>query len=161
MSKVMKEDGTKRLINQILASLRVGKIAIMDKALNINSSNPVENKIITASINGLNNTLNTKAEIVKIKLENTTVSSHDFCTWQKNLGEFGDFVIIGFEVGSGGTYTASPRFYDSTTNRVYPNAYINFKSQYLNQVTVYGYNETDSSQTLNGWLYLARIIEEV
>lgn len=52
---VMKEDGTRRLIQQILASLRVGKIAIMDKVLNINSSNPVENKVITQAINGINN----------------------------------------------------------------------------------------------------------
>ncbi len=52
---VMKENGTKRLIDQILASLKVGKIAIMDKVLNINSSNPVENKVITQAINGLSN----------------------------------------------------------------------------------------------------------
>lgn len=52
---VMKEDGTRRLIQQILASLKVGKIAIMDKVLNINSSNPVENKVITQAINGINN----------------------------------------------------------------------------------------------------------
>ena len=50
---VMKEDGTRRLIQQILASLKVGKIAIMDKVLNINSSNPVENKVITQAINDL------------------------------------------------------------------------------------------------------------
>lgn len=54
---VMKEDGTKRLIDQILASLKVGKIAIMDKVLNINSSNPVENKVITQAINGINSRL--------------------------------------------------------------------------------------------------------
>lgn len=52
--KVLKEDGTKRLIDQILASLRVGKIAVMDKMLNINSSNPVENKVITQAINTTN-----------------------------------------------------------------------------------------------------------
>lgn len=50
---VMKENGTKRLIDQILASLKVGKIAIMDKALNINSKNPVENGVITQAINGI------------------------------------------------------------------------------------------------------------
>jgi hypothetical protein len=52
---VLKDDGTKRLIDQILASLKVGKYAIMDKALNINSKNPVENKVITQAINGLSN----------------------------------------------------------------------------------------------------------
>ena len=52
---VMKEDGTRRLIQQILASLKVGKIAIMDKVLNINSKNPVENGVITQAINGVNN----------------------------------------------------------------------------------------------------------
>lgn len=52
---VMKEDGTKRLIDQILASLKIGKYAIMDKVLNINSKNPVENGVITQAINGINN----------------------------------------------------------------------------------------------------------
>lgn len=51
---VMKENGTKRLIDQILASLKVGKYAIMDKALNINSKNPVENKVITQAIHNAN-----------------------------------------------------------------------------------------------------------
>lgn len=61
---VMKENGTKRLIDQILASLRVGKIAIMDKALNINSSNPVENKVITQAINGINTNVSNLTERV-------------------------------------------------------------------------------------------------
>ena len=56
---VLKDDGTKRLIDQILASLKVGKYAIMDKVLNINSKNPVENGVITQAINGLNNRIET------------------------------------------------------------------------------------------------------
>ena len=61
---VMKENGTKRLIAQILASLKVGKIAIMDKALNINSSNPVENKVITQAFNTTNSAVATLSEKV-------------------------------------------------------------------------------------------------
>lgn len=50
---VMKDNGTKRLIDQILSAMAVGKIAKMDKQLDINSVNPVENKAITQAINGL------------------------------------------------------------------------------------------------------------
>jgi hypothetical protein len=65
---VLKDDGTKRLIDQILASLKIGKYAIMDKVLNINSKNPVENGVITQAINGVNNRIDDeclKGEIVR------------------------------------------------------------------------------------------------
>lgn len=51
---VMKEDGTKRLIDQILASLKVGKIAIMDTVLSNTSNNPVQNKVIKQAIDNVN-----------------------------------------------------------------------------------------------------------
>ena len=51
---VMKEDGTRRLIQQILASLKVGKIAIMDTVLSNTSNNPVQNKVIKQAIDGTN-----------------------------------------------------------------------------------------------------------
>ena len=72
---VLKEDGTKRLIQQILASLKVGKIAIMDKALNINSKNPVENGVITQAINGLNNKIDAIIDDEN-ESESTTFSSN-------------------------------------------------------------------------------------
>lgn len=75
---VLKDDGTKRLIAQILASLKVGKYAIMDKVLNINSKNPVENGVITQAINGLNNKID---DIIDDSQEaetseTTTISAH-------------------------------------------------------------------------------------
>lgn len=51
---VLKEDGTRRLIQQILASLKVGKIAIMDTVLSNTSNNPVQNKVIKQAIDGAN-----------------------------------------------------------------------------------------------------------
>ena len=51
---VLKEDGTRRLIQQILASLRVGKIAIMDTVLSNTSKNPVQNKVIKQAIDNVN-----------------------------------------------------------------------------------------------------------
>ena len=78
---VMKEDGTRRLIQQILASLKIGKYAIMDKVLNINSKNPVENGVITQAINGINNALETKSEIVKVRLEAKSVEAGKTCYW--------------------------------------------------------------------------------
>lgn len=65
---VLKENGTKRLIDQILSAMAVGKIAKMDKQLNINSVNPVENGVITQAINGVNNRIDNeclKGEIVR------------------------------------------------------------------------------------------------
>lgn len=50
---VMKENGTKRLIDQILASLKVGKIAIMDTVLSNTSNNPVQNKVIKQAIDNV------------------------------------------------------------------------------------------------------------
>jgi hypothetical protein len=80
---VMKENATKRLIDQILASLRVGKIAIMDKALNINSSNPVENKVITQAINGLSNS---RPQVIADRGSSYAVLDNvKFITYQKNV----------------------------------------------------------------------------
>ena len=77
---VMKEDGTRRLIQQILASLKVGKIAIMDKALNINSKNPVENGVITQAINGINNRLDGVEDQLFKKHRVTLMNSLDIDT---------------------------------------------------------------------------------
>lgn len=52
---VAKETAIERLIQHVKDAMAVGKIAEMDKQLNINSRNPVENKVITESINGINN----------------------------------------------------------------------------------------------------------
>jgi hypothetical protein len=80
---VMKEDGTKRLIDQILASLKVGKIAIMDKALNINSKNPVENGVITQAINGL---IKTRPQVIAERGSSYAVLGNvKFITYQKNV----------------------------------------------------------------------------
>lgn len=80
---VMKEDGTRRLIQQILASLRVGKIAIMDKALNINSKNPVENGVITQAINGL---IKTRPQVIAERGSSYAVLDNvKFITYQKNV----------------------------------------------------------------------------
>jgi hypothetical protein len=80
---VMKENATKRLIDQILASLRVGKIAIMDKALNINSSNPVENKVITQAINGLSNS---RPQVIADRGSSYAVLDNvKFITYKKNV----------------------------------------------------------------------------
>lgn len=80
---VMKEDGTRRLIQQILASLKVGKIAIMDKALNINSSNPVENKVITQAINGLTET---RPQVIAERGSSYAVLDNvKFITYKKNV----------------------------------------------------------------------------
>ena len=155
---VMKENATKRLIDQILASLRVGKIAIMDKALNINSKNPVENGVITQAINGINNALGTKSEIIKVRLEEKSVEADETCYWTKNLGR-GEFVIVGFEVGADGVYESSARLIHDDS--VYPNARFVFKSELLNNVQIEGYNNRGTTATLSGWLYLARVIEEV
>ena len=157
---VMKEDGTKRLIDQILASLKIGKYAIMDKVLNINSKNPVENGVITQAINGINNALETKSEIVKVRLEAKSVEAGKTCYWEKSIGR-GEFVIVGFEVGVGaeGVYEASARLIHDGS--VYPNARFVFKSELLNNVQIEGYNNRGTTTTLSGWLYLARVIEEV
>lgn len=80
---VMKEDGTRRLINQILASLKIGKYAIMDKALNINSKNPVENKVITQAINGL---IETRPQVIAERGSSYAVLDNvKFITYQKNV----------------------------------------------------------------------------
>ena len=76
---VMKDNGTKRLIEQILSAMAIGKIAKMDKQLDINSVNPVENKVIAQAINGVNNRIDNvclKGEIVRKTLSTPTSGTY-------------------------------------------------------------------------------------
>lgn len=104
--KVLKEDGTKRLIDQILASLRVGKYAIMDKVLNINSKNPVENGVITQAINGINNRIdiidNNTIKFDDVLIFTNTATVNEGATHSFNFSYgltdngYNDFVVLEF-----------------------------------------------------------------
>lgn len=104
---VMKENGTKRLIEQILSAMAVGKIAKMDKQLDINSVNPVENKVITQAINGINNRIDNeclKGEIVRKTLSTPTSGT----MYELNFGRMSmeqNFVIL-----DAGCYSESSSF---------------------------------------------------
>lgn len=93
---VLKEDGTRRLIQQILASLRVGKIAIMDKVLSTTSSNPVENKVITGAINnildgGVFGDIVTFEEDVEVQPNNVEVA-----VFEQSMEGYSGFAILDF-----------------------------------------------------------------
>lgn len=123
---VMKEDGTKRLIDQILASLKVGKIAIMDKVLNINSSNPVENKVITQAINGINNRIDD--ECFKGEIREMTLSTPTSGTmYELNFGRMSmerNFVILDAgcysESGSFKFGISGANYYNDTNHTIAP-----------------------------------------
>lgn len=66
---VAKESAMERLIQHIKDAMAIGKIADMDKTLNINSRNPVENKAITQAINGMN------GRITNVEAQMSTFSS--------------------------------------------------------------------------------------
>lgn len=103
---VMKEDGTRRLIQQILASLKVGKIAIMDTVLSNTSNNPVQNKVIKQAIDNVNTRMDGAVfgEIRKMTLSTPTSGT----MYELNFGRMSmeqNFVIL-----DAGCYSESSSF---------------------------------------------------
>lgn len=132
---VLKDDGTKRLIDQILASLKIGKYAIMDKVLNINSKNPVENGVITTAINGINERINGINEridnigqftLVTLS-EDVTIPTHDSetVTFTYDLSEYSSYAIVETFAETTnrkriGAYLSDENGYGSSTDYLYP-----------------------------------------
>ena len=152
---VMKEDGTKRLIDQILASLKVGKYAIMDKVLNINSSNPVENKVITQAINGINTQID---DIEKFKL---ITLSHDvsiapqnggYFEFQYDVSEYSGYALVetAFSTGSGwyiGQFASDVNGDIGQEGRVFPRAKDVSTDDDLMRMAVWMLNDTSEIET--------------
>lgn len=125
---VMKEDGTRRLIQQILASLKIGKYAIMDKVLNINSKNPVENGVITQAINGINDRIDDMNQFTMVTLsEDVSIPSHDSetVTFTYDLSNYSSYAIVEtFAETTGrkriGAYISDENGYGSSVDLLYP-----------------------------------------
>lgn len=121
----MKENGTKRLIDQILASLKVGKIAIMDTVLSNTSNNPVQNKVIKQAIDNVNTRMNGAVfgEIREMTLSTPTSGTY----YELNFGRMAvgrKFVILDagcyLEQGAFKFGISGANYYNNTNHTIAP-----------------------------------------
>lgn len=151
---VMKENGTRRLIQQILASLKVGKIAIMDTVLSNTSNNPVQNKVIKQAIdnvqsgitqineNAVFGTIVTLEETVSVDAHSTVEVTFDSVSLQGysgyavlNFGQalgtqglnYGNYVLAGSGYGVSNDYVLPTLRETAHTN------YVTFKMRVINK----------------------------
>jgi hypothetical protein len=154
---VMKEDGTRRLIQQILASLKIGKYAIMDTVLSNTSNNPVQNKVIKQAIdnvqsgitqineNAVFGTIVTLEETVSVDAHSTEEVTFDSVSLQGysgyavlNFGQargttgglnYGNYVLVGTGYGVSDDYVLPTLRETVSTNDV------TFKMRVINKAS--------------------------